>query len=69
MELMKVQYVEVSGHNLRDFSGLRLLPSFLPFNKMLFINNLEFSSLVVDCFEVISETIGMVWFTVRFSSF
>ncbi len=41
---------------------------FLPFYKMLFMNKLEFTSLV-DCFVRISETIRVVWFSVRFSSF
>jgi hypothetical protein len=44
----KYNFVEVSGHNLENSLtwGFYLR---LPFNKMLFINNLEFSSLV-DCF-------------------
>ncbi len=44
---------------------LRFLPSFLPFYKMLFMNKLEFTSLI-DCFVWISVTIGVVWFSVRF---
>jgi hypothetical protein len=35
---------------------------------MLFMNKLEFSSLV-DCFVWISETIGTVWFSVWLYSF
>ncbi len=44
------------------------LRSFLSFYKMLFSNKLEFSSLI-DRFVLISETIGVVWFSVRISSF
>jgi hypothetical protein len=44
------------------------LYSFLSFYKLLFMNNFEFSSLT-DFFAKISETIGVVWFSVRFSSF
>ncbi len=40
----------------------------LSFYKMLFMNKLEFSSLT-DCFIKISETIGVVWFSVKFSYF
>ncbi len=46
---------------------MRCLPSSLPFYKMLFMNKLEFSSFI-DCFVGISETIEVVWFSVRFSS-
>jgi hypothetical protein len=40
----------------------------LPFYKMLFKNKLEFSSLI-DCLVWISESVGEVRFTIRFSSF
>ncbi len=46
----------------------RFLPSFLPFYKMQFMNKLKFSSLI-DCLLRISETIRMVWLSVRFSSY
>ncbi len=39
---------------------------FLPFNKMLFMNKLEFSALI-DC--IVSETIWVMWFSVKFSFF
>ncbi len=47
MEFMKVQFHFI-------IFQLRFLPSFLPFYKMLFINKLEFSS-VIDCFVLVSE--------------
>jgi hypothetical protein len=40
---------------------MRFPPLFLPFYKMQFMNNLEFSSLI-DCFLRISETIRVVWY-------
>jgi hypothetical protein len=36
--------------------------------KVLVMKKLEFSS-VTDCFVWVSETIGMVWFSDRFSTF
>jgi len=60
-------YVEVSGHNLESSQTWGFYHSFLPFYKVLFKNKLEFSSLI-DCFVWISETIGVVWFSVRFSA-
>jgi hypothetical protein len=47
---------------------MRILPSFSTFYKMLFMNKLEFSSLI-DCLVWISESIGEVRFTIRFSYF
>ncbi len=52
------------------FRFLRLEAStfVFPFYKMLFKYKVEFSSLV-DCFVWISKSIGVVWFSVKFSSF
>ncbi len=61
-------YVEVSGHNLESSQTWGFYHSFLPFYKVLFKNKLEFYSLI-DCFAWISETIGAVWFSIRFFCF
>jgi len=56
-------YVEVSGHNLESSQTWGFYLRFLPFYKMLF-SKLEFSSLI-NCFVWISETIRVVWLSVR----
>ncbi len=56
-------YVEVSGHNLKSSQTWGFYLRFLPFYKMLFSKH-EFSSLI-DCFVWISETIRVVWLSVR----
>jgi hypothetical protein len=61
-------YVEVSKHNLESSQTLGFYHSFLPFYKVLFKNKLEFY-LLTFCFVWISETIGVVWFSVRFFCF
>jgi hypothetical protein len=59
MQRWKYNFVEVSGI-------LWFQPSFLLFYKMVFMNKLEFSSLI-NCLEWISETIRVLWFSTRFS--
>ncbi len=64
----KFNFVEVSGHKLEISQTWGCYFRFLHFYKMLFRKKLEFSSLI-GSFVWISETIGMVWFSVRFSPF
>ncbi len=65
--LRKYIFVEVSGHNLEIYVVLEVLPSLLHSYLMIFMSKLEFFS-IVCLFCMISETIGVVWFSVRFSS-
>jgi hypothetical protein len=62
---MKVQYDldEVSGVFL-SFLRLEVSTFVSAFYKMLHKNKIVFSS-IVDCFVWISETKGVVWFSVR----
>ncbi len=59
----KYTYVEVSGHNLESSQTWSFYLRFLPFYKILF-SKLEFSSLI-DSFVWISETIRVIWLSVR----
>jgi hypothetical protein len=63
-------YLARDGIHECTISLLGFLPAFLSFYKMLFMNKLEYYSLITGNFVVqISETIGEVWLSVRFSSF
>ncbi len=58
----------LSIYNLEISSTCDFYLRFAFLQKTLFINTVEFS-LLVDCFGKISGTIGVVWFSVSFSSF
>ncbi len=64
----KYNFVEVSGDNLEISQIGSLYLWFCLSTKCYIWINLIFS-LLIDCFALISETIGMVWFSLRFSSF
>ncbi len=60
------RFVEVSSHNLYTLYFILYLRFFVSIQNDIH-DKLEFSSLI-DCFQWLSETIGVVWFSVSFSS-